>query len=77
MQLLLCVASADMDDGEQTYEQELQLGALYVSIGSAFKRLEKIAVNAEAVQGELKDITTKLGEGRACVPRPALRANNV
>jgi hypothetical protein len=66
-----------MNDGEQTYEQEVQLGALYVSIGSAFKRLEKVAGNAEAVQGELKDITAKLGEGRACVPTPTLDAKDV
>ena len=58
---------AGMNDGEQTYEQELQLGALFVSIGSAFKRLEKVAGNAAAAQGELKDIATKIGDCRACV----------
>ncbi len=56
-----------MNDGEQTYEQEVQLGALFQSIGSAFKRLEKAAGKADTVQDELKGISANLQEGRACV----------
>ncbi len=56
-----------MNDGEQTYEQEVQLGALFQSIGSAFKRLERAAGKADAVQDEVKGISANLQEGRACV----------
>ena len=56
-----------MTDGEQTYEQEVQLGALFQSIHSAFKRIEKAAGKADTVQDELKGITANLQEGRACV----------
>lgn len=55
-----------MTDGEQTYEQEVQLGALFQSIGSAFKRADKAAGNADAVQNEVKGISASLQEGRAC-----------
>ena len=56
-----------MNDGEQTYEQEVQLGALFQSIGSALKRMEKAAGKAATVQEELKGISANLQEGRACV----------
>ena len=60
-----------MSDGEQTYEQEVQLGALFQSIGSAFKRMEKAAGNDSVVQDELKGISASLQEGRACVASPS------
>ena len=60
-----------MTDGEQTNEQEVQLGALFQSIGSAFKRLEKAAGKADTVQDELKGISASLQDGRACVASAA------
>lgn len=54
---------------DETYEQELQIGNLFRAIASGFKRLEKLA-DAAKIQGEVRDLTSKLQEAKTCAHRP-------
>lgn len=53
---------------DETYEQELQVGNLFRAIASGFKRLEKLA-DATKIQGEVRDLTSKLQEAKTCACR--------
>lgn len=52
-----------MSDFDEPYEEEVQLGQLFNSIGAAVVRLNRSA-DAAKEQQELKDIATKLQDAR-------------
>ena len=57
-----------MADGEETYEQEGQVGNLFHAIASAFKRLEKLT-DAAKIQAEVRDMAAKMQEAKTCAYR--------